>query len=160
MRELPRMVAETEIGKEVEVTVLRKGEEVAISVILEQLVETEVTEASATEEEEPAEKPVEKSEVLGMSLAVLDDALRKQFSIDEDVSGVVVTEVKPGTSAEEKRVMAGDVIKEVAQETVETPEDVMAEVDKLKKDNRRSALLLLANPTGDVRFVPVRIEDE
>ncbi|MEC9400931.1 MAG: Do family serine endopeptidase, partial [Pseudomonadota bacterium] len=45
MRELPRMVAETEIGKEVEVTVLRKGEEVAISVILEQLVETEVTEA-------------------------------------------------------------------------------------------------------------------
>ncbi|AMN52615.1 MULTISPECIES: DegQ family serine endoprotease [Stappiaceae] len=160
MRELPRMVAETEIGKEVEVTVLRKGEEVAISVILEQLVETEVTEASATEEEEPAEKPVEKSEVLGMSLAVLDDALRKQFSIDEDVSGVVVTEVKPGTSAEEKRVMAGDVIKEVAQETVETPEDVMAEIDKLKKDNRRSALLLLANPTGDVRFVPVRIEDE
>ncbi|QFS98790.1 putative periplasmic serine endoprotease DegP-like precursor [Labrenzia sp. THAF191b] len=160
MRELPRMVAETEIGKEVEITVLRKGEEVAISVILEQLVETEVTEASATEEEEPAEKPVEKSEVLGMSLAVLDDALRKQFSIDEDVSGVVVTEVKPGTSAEEKRVMAGDVIKEVAQETVETPEDVMAEVDKLKKDNRRSALLLLANPTGDVRFVPVRIEDE
>lgn len=160
MRELPRMVAETEIGKEVEVTVLRKGEEVVISVILEQLVETEVTEASATEEEEPAEKPVEKSEVLGMSLAVLDDALRKQFSIDEDVSGVVVTEVKPGTSAEEKRVMAGDVIKEVAQETVETPEDVMAEIDKLKKDNRRSALLLLANPTGDVRFVPVRIEDE
>jgi serine protease Do len=160
MRELPRMVAETEIGKEVEVTVLRKGEEVAISVILEQLVETEVTEASATEEEEPAERPVEKSEVLGMSLAVLDDALRKQFSIDEDVSGVVVTEVKPGTSAEEKRVMAGDVIKEVAQETVETPEDVMAEIDKLKKDNRRSALLLLANPTGDVRFVPVRIEDE
>lgn len=159
MRELPRMVAETEIGKEVDVTVLRKGEEVTISVILEQLVETEVAEASATEEEQPAEEPVEKSEVLGMSLAVLDDALRKQFSIDGDVSGVVVTEVKPGSSAEEKRVMAGDVIKEVAQETVETPEDVMAEVDKLKKDSRRSALLLLANPTGDVRFVPVRIED-
>ncbi|MEE4011953.1 DegQ family serine endoprotease [Roseibium sp. FZY0029] len=159
MRELPRMVAETEIGKEVEVTVLRKGEEVTINVILEQLVETEVAEASATEDEQPAEKPVEKSEVLGMSLAVLDDALRKQFSIDEDVSGVVVTEVTPGSSAEEKRVMAGDVIKEVAQETVETPEDVMAEIDKLKKDNRRSALLLLANPTGDVRFVPVRIED-
>ncbi|EAV43016.1 probable serine protease [Stappia aggregata IAM 12614] len=160
MRELPRMVAETEIGKEVEVTVLRKGEEVTISVILEQLVESEVAEASATEEEQPADKPVERSEVLGMSLAVLDEALRKQFSIDEDVSGVVVTEVKPGSSAEEKRVMAGDVIKEVAQETVETPEDVMAEIDKLKKDNRRSALLLLANPTGDVRFVPVRIEEE
>jgi serine protease Do len=49
-------------------------------------------------------------------LAELDDALRQQFSIEEDVTGVVVTEVEAGSSAEEKRVMAGDVIKEVAQE--------------------------------------------
>ena len=160
MRELPRMVAETAIGKEVEVVVLRKGEEVTISVTLERLQENEVTEASATTEDEPADKPAEKSEVLGMMLAELDDALREQFSIEEDVTGVVVTEVMPGSSAEEKRVMAGDVIKEVAQEPVATPADVQAEIDKLKDDGRRSALLLLSNPTGDVRFVPVRIEDE
>ena len=160
MRELPRMVAETDIGKEVEVVVLRKGEEVAISVVLEQLVEEEVTEASATTEEKSEDKPVEKTEILGMMLAELDDSLRQQFSINEDVSGVVVTEVKPGSSAEEKRVTAGDVIKEVAQEPVATPADVEAEIKKLKEDGRRSALLLLSNPSGDVRFVPVRIEDE
>ncbi|KZM48492.1 DegQ family serine endoprotease [Labrenzia sp. OB1] len=160
MRELPRMVAETAIGKEVEVVVLRKGEEVTISVTLERLEENDVEEASAESEEQPEDKPVEKSEVLGMMLAELDDALRKQFSIDEDVTGVVVTEVIAGSSAEEKRVTAGDVIKEVAQEPVSTPADVEAEIKKLKDDGRRSALLLLANPTGDVRFVPVRIEDE
>jgi serine protease Do len=160
MRELPRMVAETDIGKEVEVVVLRKGEEVNITVTLERLVENEVAEASETTEGEPEDKPAEKSEVLGMMLAELDDSLREQFSIDEDVTGVVVTEVTPGSSAEEKRVMAGDVIKEVAQEPVETPADVAEQIEKLKKDNRRSALLLLSNPTGDVRFVPVRIEDE
>jgi len=160
MRELPRMVAETAIGKEVEVIVLRKGEEVTISVTLERLVENEVPEASASSEEEQQSEPAEKSEVLGMMLAELDDALREQFSIDEDVTGVVVTEVMSGSSAEEKRVMAGDVIKEVAQEPVETPADVEAEIKKLKEDDRRSALLLLSNPTGDVRFVPVRIEDE
>ncbi len=160
MRELPRMVAETAIGKEVEVTVLRKGEEVQISVTLERLEENEPIEASAKAEDEPQDKPAEKSEVLGMMLAELDDALRGQFSIEEDVTGVVVTEVIPGSSAEEKRVVAGDVIKEVAQETVETPADVEAEIKKLKDGGRRSALLLLANPSGDVRFVPVRIEDE
>lgn len=160
MRELPRMVAETDIGKEVEVVVLRKGEEVAINVVLEQLVEDEVTEASATADDKTEDQPVEKSEILGMMLAELDDGLRQQFSIDEDVSGVVVTEVKPGSSAEEKRVTAGDVIKEVAQEPVATPADVEAEIKKLKEDGRRSALLLLSNPSGDVRFVPVRIEDE
>jgi len=160
MRELPRMVAETAIGKEVEVVVLRKGEEVTINVILERLEESTPTEASVTEDEEPAEEPVAKSEVLGMILAELDDELREQFSIDADVSGVVVTEVLPDTSAAEKRITAGDVIKEVAQEPVETPADVASEIDKLKDDGRRSALLLLSNPTGDVRFVPVRIEDE
>ena len=160
MRELPRMVAETAIGKEVEVVVLRKGEEVTISVTLERLNENEVADASETVEDEPETKPVEKSEILGMVLAELDDALRKQFSIEESVSGVVVTEVKPGSSAEEKRVTAGDVIKEIAQEQVATPDEVKAQIDKLKSEGRRSALLLLANPTGDVRFVPVRIEEQ
>ncbi|POF28682.1 Do family serine endopeptidase [Roseibium marinum] len=160
MRELPRMVAETAIGKEVEVVVLRKGEEVTISVTLERLEENDVEEASAETEDQPEDTPAEKSEVLGMMLAELDDALRKQFSIDEDITGVVVTEVIAGSSAEEKRVTAGDVIKEVAQEPVSTPADVEAEIKKLKADGRRSALLLLANPTGDVRFVPVRIEDQ
>lgn len=160
MRELPRMVAETAIGKEVEVVVLRKGDEVTINVILERLEENTPTEASVKADEEPAEEPAAKSEVLGMMLAELDDELREQFSIDADVSGVVVTEVKPDSSAAEKRITAGDVIKEVAQEPVETPADVESEIGKLKDDGRRSALLLLANPTGDVRFVPVRIEDE
>ncbi|WP_305986209.1 DegQ family serine endoprotease [Roseibium sp. MMSF_3544] len=160
MRELPRMVAETAIGKEVEVVVLRKGEEVTINVILERLEENTPTEASVKTDEEPVEEPAAKSEVLGMMLAELDDDLREQFSIDTDVTGVVVTEVLPDSSAAEKRITAGDVIKEVAQEPVETPADVEAEIGKLKDDGRRSALLLLANPTGDVRFVPVRIEDE
>ncbi|MEL7529621.1 MAG: PDZ domain-containing protein, partial [Pseudomonadota bacterium] len=160
MRELPRMVAETAIGKEVEVVVLRKGEEVTINVILERLEESTPTQASVTEDEEPAEEPAAKSEVLGMMLAEIDDELREQFSIDADVTGVVVTEVLPDTSAAEKRITAGDVIKEVAQEPVETPADVASEIDRLKDDGRRSALLLLSNPTGDVRFVPVRIEDE
>lgn len=160
MRELPRMVAETAVGKEVEVTVLRKGKEVPIKVTLERLEENEPIETSAQTEEQTPDEPVDKSEVLGMTLAELDDALRQQFSIDEDVTGVVITEVKPGSSAEEKRVIAGDVIKEVAQETVKTPADVEAQIKKLKDEGRRSALLLLANPTGDVRFVPVRIEDQ
>lgn len=160
MRELPRMVAETAIGKEVDVVVLRKGEEVSIRVTLERLEETAAVDASVPADDQSEDAPAPTSKVLGMTLVELDDELREQFSIDAEVTGVVVTEVEAGSSAEEKRVMAGDVIKEVAQEPVETPADVAAEVDKLKADGRRSALLLLANASGNVRFVPVRIEDE
>jgi len=159
MRELPRMVAETAIGKEVDVVVLRKGEEVTIRVTLERLEESQVADSSAPSDTVEDTKPAETSKVLGMTLAELDDSLRKKFSIEDDVTGVVITEVETGSSAEEKRVMAGDVIKEVAQETVSTPADVAAQIQKLTDEGRRSALLLLSNPTGDVRFVPVRIED-
>ncbi len=33
-----------------------------------------------------------------MKLAELDDAARKKYGISEDVEGVVITEVKPGTA--------------------------------------------------------------
>lgn len=159
MRELPRMVAETAIGKAVDVVVLRRGDEVTLQVTLGRLEEVSAKPGEDdTAEDKPAEKPAEQ-EILGMVLAELDDEARAKFSIEEDVQGVLVSEVKPDSAAAEKRVQAGDVIKEVAQNPVATPEDVIAEVGKVKDAGRRSALLLLSNPTGELRFVPVRIED-
>ncbi len=160
MRELPRMVAETAIGKAVDVLVLRKGDKVTLQVTLGRLEEAseESDEDGSKSKDDPADKPAEK-EVLGMVLSKLDDDGRSKFDIEADVEGVLVIEVKPDSAAAEKRVQAGDVIKEVAQQPVATPEDVIAEVEKVKEAGRRSALLLLSNPTGELRFVPVRIED-
>ena len=159
MRDLPRMVADTAIGKEVDVVVLRKGERVTLKVTLGRLEEADAA-GAAEEEKKPAEEEQKTSEVLGMKLAALDDAAREKFQINAEVQGVVVTEVIAGSSAEEKRIQAGDTIKEVAQEAVKTPEDVSAQVEKLKKDGRKSALLLLANPSGELRFIPVRIDEQ
>lgn len=158
MRDLPRMVADTAIGKEVDVVVLRKGERVTLKVTLGRLEEADAADG-ADEGKKPEAAEQKTSEVLGMKLAVLEDSLREKYQINADVQGVVVTEVIAGSSAEEKRIEAGDTIKEVAQEPVKTPEDVAAQIEKLKKDGRKSALLLLANPSGELRFIPVRIED-
>ena len=54
--------------------------------------------------------------------------------------------------------VAGDVIVEVAQQAVKTPDDVQKRIDDLKKDGRKSALFLLANKDGDLRFVAVKID--
>ncbi|ODN70728.1 putative periplasmic serine endoprotease DegP-like precursor [Methylobrevis pamukkalensis] len=158
MRELPRIVATTDIGKAVDVTVLRQGAEEKLQVTLGRLDETQAAQADTTVEEPdaPAPKPMEK--VLGLSLSVLDDAARQQFSIGADIRGVVVTAVDPNSPAAEKRVTAGDTIVEVAQEAVSTPEDVASAVAELKKIDRRSALLLIANPQGELRFVALRID--
>jgi serine protease Do len=50
------------------------------------------------------------------------------------------------------------VIVEISQEPVATPAEVEKRIESLKQDGRKSALLLLANKDGDLRFVAVRIE--
>ena len=160
MHELPRMVADEPIGKEVEVVVLRKGKEQHLKVILGRLDETAAA-AAEPDVEEPASPPPPKAIAgpLGLSLADLSPSLRDQFGIKADVTGVVVTEVAEGSAAAEKRLQAGDVIVEISQEPVKSPADVEARIEALKKDGRKSALFLLANKDGDLRFVAVKIAD-
>lgn len=158
MRDLPRMVADAPVGKDVELVVLRKGEEVVLSVELGRLEEGEkvaAAEADGIVEEMPS---AASAEVLGLTLSELTDALRDEHGISDAVDGVVITEVEPGSAAAEKRIIPGDVIVEVAQEVVLEPGDVVDKVAQLEDEDRRAALLLLANETGDVRFVAVRLE--
>ena len=158
MGDLPRIVADTPVGKEVEVIVLRKGKEEIKRVKLGRLEDGEKKElAAAKPDEPPAPKPVVK-QTLGLDLANLDDKLRTQYKIKDTIKGVVITSVDPSSNAAEKRLSAGDVIVEVAQEPVANTEDLQKRVDKLKADGRRSALFLVANANGEVRFVALSLQ--
>lgn len=88
----------------------------------------------------------------------MTDELRARYEIDESVSGAIVTEVDDAGPAAERQIRAGDVIVEVAQEKVATAEDVKTELEDLKSKGRKSALLLVANPAGELRFVVVPFE--
>lgn len=160
MRELPRIVADTEIGKEVDVVLLRKGEEETLKVTVGHLKEGEEESASGEDGAEQQEDAPAATSVLGMQLSTLNEAGREKYKIGEDVTGVLVDDVESGSAAEEKRVVAGDVIVEVAQEPVSTPEDVAKQIEQLEKEGRRTALLLLSNANGELRFVAVRTAAE
>ena len=165
MRDLPRMVADTQIGTKVDVEVLRKGETVTIPVTLGRLEEAEKAALAAGEGGEGAtgdaapEADVEEQSLLGMTLSELTEDLRDKFDLSDDLEGVLVSEVDPNGPAAEKRVTAGDLIVEVAQEPVATPADVAAKVEALKTEGRKTALLLLSNGNGELRFVAIRLEE-
>jgi serine protease Do len=160
MHELPRLVADEPIGKEVPVKVLRKGEEKTVTVKLGRLVDDDKTAEADASGAAPEQPPPAKviAGPLGLKLSDLSPDARKQFGIKDSVVGVVVTGIEPGSAAAEKRLQPGDVIVEVAQQAVKTPDDVQKRIDDLKKDGRKSALLLLANKDGDLRFVAVKID--
>ena len=50
------------------------------------------------------------------------------------------------------------MIVEINQEAVRAPGDVARRVQALKDGGKKSALLLVANAQGEVRFVPVTID--
>ena len=74
------------------------------------------------------------------------------------VKGVVITAVDANSAAAEKRLNAGDVIVKVTDEEVANPADVQKRIDQLKKDGKKTALLLVANAEGDVRFVALTLQ--
>ncbi|HEV7252303.1 MAG TPA: DegQ family serine endoprotease [Mesorhizobium sp.] len=166
MRDLPRVVAESPVGKEVDVLIVRKGEEMTVKVTLGRLEDAERLASNEAEtdegegEQDGTEEPAAPSAlpVLGMTLGELDDATRDKFGIDAGVSGVVVTEVAPDSPAAERGVAVGEIITEIAQEQVKTPKDVADRVKVLRDQGRKNALLMLSSKTGELRFVTIRMD--
>jgi serine protease Do len=157
-RELPRIVATTAVGKAVSVLIVRKGKEETKQVTLARLEDGEkLASAAKPAEAAPGVAPPVRR-ILGLELTALTAETRKRLNIKEGQKGVAINRVDPNSNAATKRLAAGDVIVEVGQETVSAPAEIIDKVEKLKKEGRKSALLLVANAQGELRFVAVTIE--
>ncbi|MER9418200.1 DegQ family serine endoprotease [Mesorhizobium sp. M0306] len=163
MRDLPRVVAESPVGKAVDVIIVRKGVEQTVKVTLGRLEDGEKLasggENGNTDQDDADKAPaVSTAAVLGMTIGELNDETRTKFGIAADVSGVVVTDVSKDSAAAERGIQPGEVITEIAQESVATPKDVMDRIGALKEQGRKNALLMLASKTGELRFVTIRMD--
>ena len=158
MRKLPRMVAETAVGKDVAVRVWREGGEVDLTVRLGEL--EKVDQASlrtGTGSAKPKGNTSQEVDELGMALSSITPELTEKFGIAKEAKGVVVTGVNKQSDAEEKQLKPGDVIVEVNQEPVSSPDDVAEQV-RQAREKGRSMVLLLIDKEGDMRFIPLKIE--
>ncbi len=168
-RGLPKIVARTPHGKDVEVEVVRKGKKQTIRVIVGQLQEEDdkkpiqakadpkQSQPKAPPVDTPATKQLEQL-LPGLKFSVLDEITRKQFGIDAKVlKGVVVTEADPASLAGQKGVKTGDVIVEVAQDAVAGLDDIVKSIEKVKKAGRKAVLLRLEDAKGELRFVAVQL---
>ena len=159
VRDLTRMVGDSAVGKVVDVVIVRKGVEQTVKITLGRLEDGEKTMAANgdTGGDKPMVKPVD-TKVLGMTLDDLTPEKRKAAGIADDIKGVLISAVEPNSAADEKRIQAGEVITEVAQEAVTTAKDLVARIEKLKTEGRKNALLMVSSKTGELRFLTLRIE--
>ncbi|MGO9701884.1 MAG: Do family serine endopeptidase [Xanthobacteraceae bacterium] len=160
MHDLPRIVADTPVGKEVEVIVIRKGKEETHTVKIGRLEDSEkLAAADAKKNAAPEQKSVVQK-TLGLELSSLSDDLRKKFKVRDSVKGVLVTAVDPNvaSAATDKRLSPGDVIVEVQYEAVGNPSDLQTRLEALKTQGKKVAVLLVSNGDGETRFVALSLQ--
>jgi serine protease Do len=166
MRDLPRVVALTAVGKAVPVKVLRQGAEMVVDITLGRLEVGEqlLANAEAPSVVEPTPDATEETVVtpgldalVGFEIAPLDDANRGEFAIADGVEGVVVTTVTDGSDAYEKGFLPGLVIVEVNQKKVGTVDEVNQLVGDAKEAGRPAVLFKVTDPTGASRFIAVKL---
>jgi serine protease Do len=158
MKDLPRIVADTPVGKEVQVVIIRKGKEDTKTVKLGRLEDGEKPVPAVAKGPAPEDKSAVKK-ALGLELSDLSDTLRQRYKIKDAIKGVVIVGVDQGSVASEKRLLPGEVILEISQEQVVNAADVQKRIEQLKKDGRKTALIQVFNPTnGDTRFEALSLQ--
>ena len=137
---LPRIVANTPIGKRVEVAVWRAGKEKSFNVTLGELPNEK--DVSAKEDgSSGAERGAQKETVLGMALAPITPELRRRADLPDTARGLLITAIEREGEAAARGLQPGDVILEVNQRQVESVNDLNAGLAAAKKSNRKFALL-------------------
>lgn len=154
MRKLPRMVAETAIGKKVQVEVWRKGQSQNLTVVLGELEDEGTVVASAPEKPNAHTKIIAD---IGLSVAELNNQMRKEYGFAQEQTGLVVTSVDPAGTAAEKNIRDGDLIIEVDQEKVTCPDDMTKLIAQAKKSGYR-VVTLLVNRRGQHTWVAVKLK--
>jgi len=168
MRDLPRIVAETDIGTTVVVEIFRGGRLSTVEVTLGELEKAELVGLVGEQPEGDAqtldrlgftvdgqpEGDAQTLDRLGFTVDDLDGELAAELGLDDTLTGVVVTEVAADSPAMEKGVEPGDIIRRFGQRRVDSAADLAASVAETL-DAGRSGVLLLIERDGRERFVQI-----
>jgi serine protease Do len=151
-RGLVRQVGNSAVGATVRVTVMREGKSQTIKVTLGRREDADSETPSVEQSEDTPPEAPETSSMMGLTLSPLTDALREELGVEDNMSGLAVTEVDEASEAFEKGLRQGDIITEAGQQKIMSISDLEERVTAAKDAGRKS-LLLLVRRAGDPRFV-------
>ena len=145
-RMLQGQVVGTVVGNQISLVVMREGQKVILRpVIREQNEPTKVARAHSMKHDGP---------LAGVAVQDLDSRMAQQLGITEEVSGVVVMEVTPGSYADRAGLVQGDVISEINRTAVRSEKDFVRVVSNLEK--QKDAVVFIHRGKGAL-YLTVKI---
>jgi serine protease Do len=151
--QLRNLVARTSVGKEADIKILRDGKEQSLKIKVAERPSDEVLAKREPAPSGPTETVKPPDNVLAsLRVQTLDAAMMSQLNLPAKTTGVVVSSVESGSSAESAGLQRGDVIQEINHEVVKSLEDYQKASAKVKKDEM---VVLLLSRQGNNLFVAV-----
>jgi len=151
MRDLPRIVAETDIGAKVKVEFFRQGKRQTVTVTLGEL---EKAELAGVIDNDLNQSDDFSFGSLGFTVTNLTSVLAEELGLGRDKRGVVVREVVPGSPAAEKGLSVGDILRRYGQRPIDDAASLADDVKQAEQAGR-SGILLLIEREGRERFIQI-----
>ena len=155
MKELPKIVAQTEVGKTVDVKIWRNKKEIIKNIKLGRL------ETSSDFKEEKKEMKAETPEISEIkSLKIIARLLNqkdiKERKLPNQTTGLVITNI--GKNSPVNYLNVGDVIVEAQKKKIKSIKDLEDIVSKALKSNQKTILIVIYNNQNQRRYIGVKLD--
>jgi len=155
MKELPIIVAQTEVGKTIVVKIWRNKKEITKRIKLGRL---ETSNDFKDEKKENETEIQEISEIKSLKIRgrLLNQQDIKQRQLPNQLTGLLITNI--GKNSPVNYLNIGDIIVEVQKKKIKSVKDLEDIVDKALKSDEKTILIVIYNNQNQRRYIGVKLD--
>jgi len=153
MAELPKIVAQTEVGKTVEVKIWRNKKELTKKIILGRL-ETSKDFMSEKKEMDPN---ISEIESLKITVRVLNTKDIENRKLPKNISGLVITSIRKDSLVSDY-LRVNDIIVEAQKNNIKSIEDLEIAVNNVLQSDEKTMLFVIYNNQNQRRYIGIRLD--
>ena len=154
MKELPIIVARTEVGKKVKVKIWRNKKEIIKTITLGRLETSEDFKISEKKEELPKETLIEN---LKIKVRKLSDQDIKTRNLPNQTSGLVITSIEKNSPLTGS-IEVNSIILEAQKKKIRNVEDLNQALKQVLNSNQKTILLVIYNSQNQKRYIGVKLD--
>ncbi len=153
MKELPIIVAKTEVGKKVKVKIWRNKNEIIKTITLGRLETSE----DFKEVEKDSLIKEQRIESLKITVRELLKEDIKDRNLPNQTSGLIITQID-NNSPLANSVEVNSIILEAQKKKIKNSKDLIQVVDKVLKSNQKTILLVIYNNQNQKRYIGIKLD--
>ncbi len=154
MKELPIIVARTEVGKKVKVKIWRNKKEITKTITLGRLETSEDFKISKKKEEAPKETLIES---LKIKVRKLSDQDIKSRNLPNQTGGLVITSIEKDSPLVGS-IEVNSIILEAQKKKIRSIEDLNQSLKQVLNSNQKTILLVIYNSQNQKRYIGIKLD--